>query len=281
MGRLFYFLWGFSMINASGVIRSILNGTTTLKDFLRDMESLYQFSAGSVTYNFVVNSVISMGCRIVLRDDKIVAVPIESRDFPHPPSHMFIRTNEPLPYVGTEPFAFLKIDTRVFTRLEIILPKADKKFFIAAPWRDIISRSDIPVGKALSRSTPATMLTIPVKCLLSGKIKLLRISASNYASTAPDVLNAKAIIAVGKGARRKLTVPSMVVNDPYSETEALEAHKDALALLTADYAVTNTMTVAQASLLRNVLDTRNREAAPMQRAMLTLHSVGTPVEPAE
>lgn len=269
------------MINASGVIRSILNGTITLQDFLRDMESLYQFSAGSVTYNFVVNSIISMGCRIVLREDKIVAVPLESRDFPHPPSYMFIRTNEPLPYVGSEPFAFLKTYHKVFTRLEIILPQADKKFFIAAPWRSVIARSDIPVGKALTRSMPATMLTIPVKCLLTGQIKLLRISTSNYARTPLSVLESGAIIAVGKGARRKLAIPSMVVNDAFNETEALALNQAALEQLVTDYEVKNVMTSAQASLLRNVLDTRNREAGPMQRAMLTLHSMGASAETAE
>lgn len=269
------------MINASGVVRSILNGTITLQDFLRDMESLYQFSAGSVTYNFVVNSIISMGCRIVLREDKIVAVPLESRDFPHPPSYMFIRTNEPLPYVGSEPFTFLKTNNTVFTRLEIILPQADKKFFIAAPWRAVMSRADIPVGKALTRSMPATMLTIPVKCLLTGQIKLLRISTSNYARTPLNVLESNAIIAVGKGARRKLTIPSMVVNDTFDETASLAVHQNALDQLTSDYTVTNVMSAAQASLLRNVLDTRNREAGPMQRAMLTLHSTGVGAEAAE
>lgn len=269
------------MINASGVIRSILNGTMTLQDFLRDMESLYQFSSGSVTYNFVVNSIISMGCRIVLREDKIVAVPIESRDFPHPPSYMFIRANEPLSYIGSEPFVFLKTMTNVFTRLEIILPQADRKFFIAAPWRAVIARSDIPLGKALIRSMPATMLTIPVKCLLTGQIKLLRISTSNYASTPIAVLESNAIIAVGKGARRKLAFPSMVINDTHDETAALAAHQTALDQLVTDYRVSNVMTSAQASLLRNVLDTRKREAGPMQQAMLTLHSVGAAAETGE
>jgi hypothetical protein len=266
------------MINASGVIRSILNGTITLQDFLRDMESLYQFSSGSVSYNFVVNSIISMGCRIVLRDEKIVAVPIESRDFPLPPSFMFIRKTESLPHVGSEPFAFLKTNDTAFSRLEIILPHTDKKVFIAAPWRGIISRKEIPVGNSVPRNTPATMLTIPVKCLLNGQIKLLRISASNYANTPADVLNGAAIIALGKGARRKLVTPTMIVSDTYDETESLKAVSAEFESLTNDYSVTNTMTLAQASLLRNVLDTRNRDAGPMQRAMRNLHTVGAAVE---
>ena len=264
------------MINASGVIRNILNGTITLKDFVRDMEAMYQFSSGAVTYNFVVNSILSMGCRIVLKDDNVVALPLESPELPLPPPYMFIRTNEPIPHIGAEPFAFLKTMTKVFTRLEIVVPQSPTKNFVAAPWRAVIERNDVPTHKGATRHAPPQMLNIPVLCLLSGRIKLLRISSTNYAETPANVLNGTALIAVGKGARRKLTIPSMVVNNIYDEVEALKQVESALVQINADYAVENVVTLPQASLLRNTLDIRNRDAKAMQRALLTLHNATVP-----
>lgn len=278
MGRLFYFLWGLHMINASGVIRNILNGTITLKDFVRDMEAMYQFSSGAMTYNFVVNSILSMGCRIALRDDdRVVALPLESPDLPLPPSYMFIRSHEPLPFIGAEPFAFLKTMTKAFTRLEIVLPLSPAKNFVASPWRAVIERSDVPTHKGAARHAPPQMLSIPVLCLLTGKIKLLRISSTNYAATPANVLNGDVLIAVGKAARRKLTAPSMVVSNTYDEVEALARVHTELNQITADYDLVNVVTLQQASLLRNTLDIRNRDAKAMQRAILTLHSTTAPL----
>lgn len=261
------------MINASGVIRNILNGTITLKDFVRDMESLYQFSSGAVTYNFVVNTILSMGCRIVLNhDSRVVAVPLEALDLPTPPSFMFIRTSEPLPYIGTEPFALLKTYTKVFSRVEAIIPVSPTKNFMAAPWRAVIERKDIPAHKGATRSAPPQMLSIPVLCLLSGKIKLLRISSTNYAETPASVLNSAALIANGKAARRKLTAPTVSVSNDFNEAESLANVQAALAQIEADYNVENQLTAVQASLMRNALDIRNRDARAMQRALLTLHT---------
>lgn len=261
------------MINASGVIRSILNGTITLKDFVRDMESLYQFSAGAVTYNFVVNSILSMGCRIVLNhDSRVIAVPIEAQDLPTPPSFMFIRTSEPMSYIGIEPFAFLRSYTKVFSRVEALIPMSPTKNFMAAPWRAVIERKDIPAHKGATRSAPPQMLSIPVLCLLSGKIKLLRISSTNYAETPANVLNGAALIAVGKAARRKLTAPTVGVSNDFNEAESLANVQAALNQIENDYNVENQLTAVQASLMRNALDIRNRDARAMQRALLTLHT---------
>ena len=266
------------MINASGVIRSILNGTITLKDFVRDMESLYQFSSGAVTYNFVVNSILSMGCRIVINHEShVVAVPLEALDLPSPPSFMFIRTSEPIPFVGIEPFAFLKTYTQVFGRVEAVIPTSPTRNFMAATWRAVMERKDIPTHKGATRSIPPLMLSIPVLCLLSGKIKLLRISSTNYSQTPASVLNGEALIAVGKAARRKLTAPTVGVANEFNEADSLALVQTALDQVAKDYTVENPLTATQAGLMRNALDIRNRDARAMQRAMLTLHTATAPL----
>lgn len=257
------------MINASGIITDILNGKLTYTELLRDITTMQQLSSHAIDFNFIVNQILAMGCRLIIDGDDIRAVPVDVRTYPNPPQFMRTRPVENLPYIRNEPFAFLPNWDKVYARLEIMLIGKGTQPMTTAPFREVLSMKSIFHNS--NRVIPSQMVCFPVMCLLDGSIKLVRLSLHNFSKTSPHVLNGIPCIIRGKASRKMIVAPSLVLDKTFDPNESLNGAYAALAQLESDYIQPNELSIEQAQLLRNLLDTRKRDASAIQHRMAAIH----------
>lgn len=260
------------MINASGIIHQILSGKMTVHELMRDVMTLEQLSSGTTNYNFVVNVLLAMGVRIVLNDEKVLVAPVNQKTDSVLPAFMRVRKTPALQYIRSEPFAFLPELDSVYTRLEIMIHGTEQQPTIAAPFREILSLKSLM--SARSDNVPPMMVAVPVLCLTDGSIRLIRISLYNLVKTPRSVIEGKCCILKGKASRRVVVTPSISVSCDFSADAALEGAQDALAQMALDYNGPNVFTVEQAKTLRNILDTRQRDAMAIQALMRRVSPAG-------
>lgn len=259
------------MINASGIIKDILNGKLTYTELLRDVTTMQQLSSNVVDFNFIVNQFLAMGCRLILNGENVQVVPNDAKIHPTPPDFMRIRPSEALPLIRSEPFAFLPNWDKVYARLEIMLQSKGPQPMTTAPFREILSMKSIFQNS--NRVVPSQMVCFPVICLLDGSIKLIRMSLHNFSKTPRDVLNGAPCIIRGKSSRKQIVKPTILIENTFDTAAILERNAEALAQLESDYSGDNVVTIEQAQLLRNLLDSRKRDASAIQSRMSSIHSV--------
>jgi len=260
------------MINASGIISQILSGKLTVHELMRDVDMLEQYSSGTTNYNFVVNVLLAMGVRIVLDDVKVLVVPVNQKIDSTLPAFMRVRKTPALQYIRSEPFMFLPELDSVYARLEIMIHGTDLQPTIAAPFREILSHKALMSSR--SENVPPMMVAVPVLCLTDGTIRLIRISLYNLVKTPRSIIESKCCILKGKASRRSVVTPSVGVTYDCNAAEAVANAGPALAQLDAEYAAPNVFTVEQAKTLRNMLDTRQRDAMAIQALMRRVSPAG-------
>jgi len=265
------------MINASGIIKDILNGSLTYTELLRDVSTMQQLSSNVVDFNFIVNQFLAMGCRLILENEMVRVIPHDAKVHPSPPDFMRIRPSEALPLVRNEPFSFIPNWDKVYARLEIMLQGKGPQPMTTAPFREVLSMNSIFLNS--NRVVPSQMVCFPVLCLLDGSIKLVRMSLHNFSKTPRDVMNGMPCIIRGKSARKQIVKPTILIEQSFNPADAVAANAIALALLDADYKVPNVVTIEQAQLLRNLLDSRKRDATAIQSRMAAVHLTLDPKGP--
>lgn len=257
------------MINASKLVKDILGGNLSVHELIRDVETLSQFSSGSVNLNLIVNIILSMGCKLSLQDDRVITVPVDVKENVQLPDFLQLRH----PYIHNivrEPFSFLKSYHTVFSRMEIMIYGKEAYPTTAVPFREVLDLRTL-VENPQKRNVPSKMIFIPVLCLKTGDIKLVRISLRTLLQTPQNILNADVCIMRGKGPRRKIDAATVNVAHNCNEAEALERASAELKTLESLYSIPNVFTLEQATLLRPLLDTRSRDAEAIQQAFGSVH----------
>lgn len=260
------------MINASGIISQILSGKLTVHELMRDVDMLEQYSSGTTNYNFVVNVLLSMGVRIVLDDVKVLVAPVNQKVDSTLPAFLRVRKTPALQFIRSEPFVFLPELDSVYARLEIMIHGTELQPTIAAPYREILSHKAL-MSARLTNVQPM-MVAVPVLCLTDGTIRLIRISLYNLVKTPQSIIDGKCCILKGKASRRTVVTPSINVACDFDAREAIANATQALQSLDAEYSVANAFTIEQAHTLRNMLDTRKRDAAAIQALMRRVSPAG-------
>jgi hypothetical protein len=260
------------MINASGIISQILSGKLTVHELIRAVDMLEQYSSGTTNYNFVVNVLLAMGVRIVLDDVKVLVAPVNQKTDSTLPAFMRVRKTPALQYIRSEPFMFLPELDSVFARLEIMIHGTELQPTIAAPFREILSLKALMSSR--SENVPPMMVAVPVLCLTDGTIRLIRISLYNLVKTPRSVIESGCCIMKGKASRRCVVTPSVSVTYDCNAAEAVANAGPALDQLHTEYAAPNVFTVEQAKTLRNMLDTRQRDAMAIQALMRRVSPAG-------
>lgn len=263
------------MFNASAIIKNALDGNTSAQDFIRALDGLQQFSSGRLNFNFVVNSILSMGCRLIIRaDGNIAAVPIDNVVEPNPPKFLRVRTHEKLTFVRNEPFEILGDHwPHVYMRIEIMMHGSSVHPTITAAYREV-ETLDVAMSERM-RHVPPFMVALPVLCVTTGEIKLVRISLRSLRNA--KLIPGAVYTVHGKGPKRFIKQATVTINHEFNVAEAVESNRAALDQLDDDYAsAQNLFNVEQAITLRNVLDTRLRDAEAMQALTMGMHAPNAP-----
>lgn len=256
------------MFNASGIVKDILNGSITYTDLLRDIHTLQQISSDAVNHNHVVNAILSMGCRLILDGDRIRAVPYDYRGSVNLPKAMNVKP-DPIPALRSEPFVFLPNWEKVYARMEILVYGQDNAPITASPSRTILNLNSILTSQ---QRFPTMMVLVPVLELNTGTLRLLRISLVTFSQTPRELFNGQCIMR-DRGARRRIAPLSVVLQSSYDPTEAIAANADSLTAMDSAYTDMG-LTVEQAQMLRNLLDTRKYNPGLMQQALGRMHLTG-------
>lgn len=259
------------MINASSIVQSILNGNLPVATLLRDLEALHEFSSGKVNYNLIVNLVMGMGCRLVIRNDgTIAAVPADRVVEPNPPQYMRTKTYGDIQFVKGEPFRLIdSVYPYIFRRLEILLQGSGRPL-VAAPVRDVVELDAILRKHENGSAFVPYMVTIPVQCCTSGEIKLARVTMHALLQ-AREILQSPTLIISGARAKRAIRHSAMAFEPPVSIADAVNQFASALETVSDDYQQESMFSVEHALTLRNVLDVRKRDPEAVQQALLSVH----------
>lgn len=233
-------------------------------DLLRDLQTAQERSLDAIKVRagqLVANIVLATAQRAVIDDHGIITViPYTQRQEKTLPDIAIAHNSEPFSYCTSEPFVFLRDHVqKIYWRFEVVVQQYhhDKPVStVLSPFHGVTTWDEVRGNQ----DCESAMLSVPVLSLTSGKVKLLRISHSNFVKYVDDSLLDKSCLTVsGRGTHLNFSVPAIEITHKHDLSAIFEQEdvQEGFAWLDQKYSE-DSLTFQDAMNLRCILDNRTR-----------------------